>query len=501
MVDQVIRGGTVVTCDGVRLADVAIEGGRIDAVGPDLPVGSVETDARGLHVFPALIDVHLHFNEPGRTDWEGAATGSRALAAGGGALFFDMPLNSTPCTVNAHEFQKKRAALQAASITDFGLWGGLIPGSAGEMAELAECGVVGFKAFLCDSGLPEFPRCDDLTLFEGMREAARLGLPVAVHAENQEMTAGQASRPVLAELEAIQRATLLAREAGAKLHIVHVSSGRGVVLAAEARSKGTDVSIETCPHYLCFTEEDVERLGAVVKCAPPLRDAGTQAALWQEVLNGTVQIIASDHSPSPPEMKSGDFRRAWGGISGVQSTLSVLLDRGYHQRALPLERIALLIAREPARRFRIAGKGSIEAGNDADVVLVDLGTASRGTGHSSGSSQRAVATAPMAECEGELRTLPDGRGSDRSRSGSFQSPEAMAPVAECEGKLRRSGSFQGEAWTLRGEDLFQRHRISPYVGVSFRGRVRRTILRGETIYVDGRITAESHGRLIRPERN
>ncbi len=154
------------------------------------PARREEIDARGLHVFPGLIDVHLHFNEPGRTDWEGAATGSRALAAGGGTLFFDMPLNSTPCTVNAAAFDRKRAALAKSSITDFALWGGLIPGNVPEMAELADRGVVGFKAFLCDSGLPEFPRADDLTLFEGMREAARLGLPVAVHAESQELTQG-----------------------------------------------------------------------------------------------------------------------------------------------------------------------------------------------------------------------------------------------------------------------------------------------------------------------
>ena len=195
-------------------------------------------------MLPGVIDVHLHFNEPGRTEWEGAATGSRALAAGGGTLFFDMPLNSTPCTVNAREFDRKRAALETSSITDFGLWGGLVPGSVPDMAEMADRGVVGFKAFMCDSGLPEFPRADDVTLLDGLREAARLGRPVAVHAESEELTRGLAeritsrtarafldSRPVLAELEAIQRALLLAKEARAPLHIVHVSSGRGVALA------------------------------------------------------------------------------------------------------------------------------------------------------------------------------------------------------------------------------------------------------------------------------
>ncbi|HEY1865676.1 MAG TPA: amidohydrolase family protein, partial [Candidatus Acidoferrales bacterium] len=243
MFDCVIRGGSVVTHDGVHRLDLAIEDGTIVSIDGEIPGAANEIDARGLHVFPAVIDIHVHFNEPGRTHWEGAATGSRALAAGGGTVFFDMPLNSTPCTVNANEFDRKRTALEGVSIADFGLWGGLIPQSIGNMAELAGRGVVGFKAFMCDSGLPEFPRADDDTLFEGMKQAARLGLPVAVHAENQELTSALskrkveqgrtavrdflASRPIAAEIDAIQRATLLAGESGAKLHIVHVSCGRG----------------------------------------------------------------------------------------------------------------------------------------------------------------------------------------------------------------------------------------------------------------------------------
>ena len=441
MPDLVIRGGTVVTDTGVVRADVQITDGRIEAVAPDVPSAKAEIAAHGLHVFPAVLDVHLHFNEPGRTEWEGAATGSRALAAGGGTLFFDMPLNSTPCTVNAREFDRKRTALEASSITDFGLWGGLIPGNIGEMAELADRGVVGFKAFLCDSGLPEFPRADDLTLYEGLREAARLGLPIAVHAESQEITAALsarfheqgrtstrdflASRPVLAEVEAIQRATLLAKETGAKLHIVHISSGSGVVAAVEAKARGCDVSIETCPHYLFFTEEDVERLGAIAKCAPPLRSRDEQTALWRQVLNGTVEIVASDHSPAPPSMKTGDIWNAWGGIAGVQSTLAVLLDQGYHGRGLSLERIASLVAFEPARRFRIA------TGNEANFALVDLDQAAK----------------------------------------------------------------------LESAHLLHRHPSSPYVGSTFRGAVQRTILRGETIYAGGAITAKSTGKLVRPDRN
>ena len=444
MADLVVRGGTLVTPNGLARADVAIEGGAIRAIGPELPGSTNEIDARGLHVFPALIDVHLHFNEPGRTEWEGAATGSRALAAGGGAVFFDMPLNSTPCTVNAREFDRKRSALEASSITDFGLWGGLVPGNIGEMAELAGRGVVGFKAFLCDSGLPEFPRADDFTLWKGLAEAARLNLPVSVHAENQEITQGLSramaeqgrsgardfleSRPLIAEVEAIQRATLFAGETGAKLHIVHISSGRGVVAAAEAKARGVDVSIETCTHYLFFTEEDLERLGAIAKCAPPLRDAAQQHALWETLLNGTVDIVASDHSPAPPEMKTGSMMKVWGGIAGAQSTLAVLLERGHFERGLSLERIAALTAATPAKRFRISRKGQLAPGNDADLTLVDL-----------------------------------------------------------------SGSY-----TLSDRDLQQRHALSPYVGSAFRGVVRRTLRRGETIFRDGAITAQSSGRLVRP---
>jgi allantoinase len=436
-----IRGGTVVLPDGARQADIAIEGSAIAGIGPELRGGGDDIDARGLHVLPGVIDVHLHFNEPGRTEWEGAATGSRALAAGGGTVFFDMPLNSTPCTVNAREFDRKREALAAASITDFGLWGGLVPGSVCEMAELAARGVIGFKAFMCDSGLPEFPRCDDATLMDGLREAARLGVPVAVHAESEELTrvlsnraTGRgareflASRPAVAELEAIQRALLFAEETRAPLHIVHISTGRGVALAAEAKGRGVNVSIETCPHYLFFTEDDLERLGTLAKCAPPLRPASDQRALWGELIAGRVDIVASDHSPTEPARKQGDFFSAWGGIAGVQSTLAVLLDRGVQDRRLTLERLAQLVAGEPARRFRIARKGAIAVGYDADLVLVDL-----------------------------------------SRSSTLD-----------------AGSLQ------------QRHPISPYIGESFRARVHSTIRRGETIFAGGQVTANSAGTLVRP---
>ena len=437
-----IRGGTLVLPQGQCRADILVEDGIIQAIGPELSGVDFSLDASGLHVMPAVIDVHLHFNEPGRTEWEGAETGSRALAAGGGAVFFDMPLNSTPCTVNAAEFDRKRAALEASSVADFGLWGGLVPGNLDHLPGLAERGAVGFKAFLCDSGLPEFPRADDRTLFEGLKLAAQLNLPVAVHAESNELTqplphapdrssveSFLASRPVIAELEAIQRATLLAMEAGARLHIVHISCGRGVVLAAEARARGTDVSIETCPHYLFFTEDDIARLGTLAKCAPPLRSLQHQTQLWDELIKGTVDIAASDHSPAPPSLKQCEFHLAWGGIAGVQSTLPVLLESGHFQRGLPLEHITRLTSATPAKRFRIPGKGSIQVGNDADLTFVDL-------------SQSA---------------------------------------------------------TLNPEQMAHRHRLSPYAGHNFRGKIQKTLRRGETIFSDGTFPPASRGRLIRPQ--
>lgn len=441
MTDTVVRGGTIVRPGATGSSDLAIEGGVIEAIGPDLPTGREEVDARGLLVLPGVIDVHLHFNEPGRTAWEGAATGSRALAAGGGTTFFDMPLNSTPCTVDASAFDAKREALEAASIADFGLWGGLVPGGVGRLEELAARGAVGFKAFMCDSGLQEFPRADDVTLLEGMREAARLGLPVAVHAESEELTRGLAarlpggtvreflqSRPVLAEIEAVQRALLFAAETGVALHLVHLSSGRAVAMAVEAKGRGVDVSVETCPHYLFFTEEEVERLGAVAKCAPPLRSTAERDSLWDELLRGGVDMVASDHSPSDPALKECAFASAWGGIAGVQATLSVLLLAGHHERGLAAERISELLATTPARRFRIARKGALLEGYDADLVLVE----------------------------------PD------------------------------------RSWKLEASGLHQRHKMSPYIGQTFRGLVRRTIRRGETIFLDGRSTARTTGRFLRP---
>jgi allantoinase len=445
--DTLLRRGDFITGEGVLPAtDIGVAEGRIAAIGPDL-AGSAreEIDCAGLHIFPGVIDAHVHFNEPGRTEWEGFATGSRALAAGGATMCIEMPLNAHPPTLDAASFDLKLAAASTISMVDFALWGGLVPGNVERMNELAARGVVGFKAFMSASGIDDFSAADDLTLYDGMARAAKLDRIVAVHAENDTITRELAtraiaegrtgvrgylaSRPVVAELEAISRAILFAQETGCALHIVHVSTGRGVALVAEARAHGVNVSCETCPHYLVFTEEDVEAIGALAKCAPPIRSATEREALWSYLADGTLPMVASDHSPAPAAMKTdANFFRVWGGISGCQSLLPLLLTHGHVERDLPLATIARATAEYVAARFRLPGKGRIEVGSDADLALVAL----------------------------EDETV------------------------------------------LQSTDLFYRQQHSPYVGRRLRGRVARTMVRGVTVYHDGKIVSNPIGRLITP---
>lgn len=445
--DLIVRNGTLVTATGISNADLGVADGRIVALEPDLAgTSKEEINAEGLHVFPGVIDAHVHFNEPGRTHWEGFATGTAALAAGGTTTFFDMPLNAHPPTLDAESFDLKLEAAQAASLVDFALWGGLVPGNLAQLDELAERGVIGFKAFMSNSGIDDFQSVDDLTLYEGMMRATKLGKIVAVHAESDQLTSELArraieqgrtgirdyltSRPVVAELEAIQRAILFAQETGCPLHIVHVSSGRGIVMVAEARARGIDVSCETCTHYLVLTEDDVEELGAVAKCAPPLRPQTEQDALWQQLFDGNIPIVTSDHSPAPADMKtSPDFFKVWGGISGCQSLLQLLLTEGYDRRQLPLPTIAAITAENIARRFGpLPGKGRLAIDADADLVLVDLSS----------------------------------------------------------------------CFTLQRSDLFYRHQQSPYAGRLLRGRIVRTLVRGNTIFREGKIISAPTGRLLKP---
>jgi allantoinase len=390
--DLLVRGATLATAKGLVQADIAVENGMIVAVGPDLGASAREKiNATGLHALPGIIDSHVHFNEPGRADWEGIETGSNSLAAGGGTAFFDMPLNSLPPVIDAESFALKRAVAERKSRTDFGIWGGLVPGNVDHLEAMRDAGAIGFKSFMCNSGVDEFPLADPDTLRAGMKRAASLGMLVAVHAEDDTLarhrTAEQhargsdvrtwlKSRPVELELAAIRTAVDIAGETGCALHIVHVSSPDGVAMVREAKAKGVNVTVETCPHYLLLTDEDVVRIGAPAKCFPPLRPEAMRRGLWTDVEAGMIDTIGSDHSPAPPGMKrSDDFFEIWGGISGCQHGFALLLSEAITRRpaAVALAAMAQLLSANVAKRFRIgAKKGRIAAGFDADITLLNL---------------------------------------------------------------------------------------------------------------------------------
>ncbi len=381
--DLIARNATVVTERGTSTVDLAVLDGRFVEISPEISGSACEElDLTGQTVLPGVIDPHVHFNEPGRGDWEGWKTGSAALAAGGATACFEMPLNAYPPTLSGADFREKARIAANSSRVDFGLWGGLTPTNLKHLQDLAECGAIGFKAFMSNAGTEDFQVIDDFSLFEGMGIAASLGLPVAVHAENDGITSGLAaqsillgktrardylaSRPVVAELEAIGRALIVAEETGCALHIVHVSTGRGVAMIAAAQERGVDVSCETCPHYLVFLDDDVERIGALAKCSPPLRDAATSQDLWSTLLAGDIDMISSDHSPALPSMKrNADFFAVWGGIAGCQHLLPAMITSGA-SRGLSLADVARLTSSNVARRFQLEHKGGIAVGNDAD---------------------------------------------------------------------------------------------------------------------------------------
>ncbi|HWF53692.1 MAG TPA: allantoinase AllB [Solirubrobacteraceae bacterium] len=427
--------------------DIGIADGLIGATAPGGTLaGSAteECDAGELTALPGGVDVHVHCNEPGRTEWEGFATASAALAAGGFTAFFDMPLNAMPATTDVAAFDRKLAHATEASRLDFALWGGLVPGNLPELEPLHRRGVVGFKAFMCETGIQDFRPVDDATLRDGMREIAALGSILAVHAENDAITgsltaAARArgrtdaraylqSRPPIVELEAIGRAIALAADTGCRLHIVHVSTANGVELVQAARHRGVDVSWETTPHHLAFTGEDVERIGVLAKCTPVMHDAANRDRLWAHVAGDPDAIVASDHSPAPASLKpEGDFFAAWGGISGAQSTRGVLL-QGVADGRLALDAALAVTGANPARRFGLGSKGVIAPGRDADLALVDL----------------------------------DAR------------------------------------WALGTAELRYRHAHSPFVGTPLRGAVRHLLARGRWLIRDGEPRPGHHGRLLVP---
>jgi allantoinase len=440
--DLCIANARIVDEHGEFYGAIGIRDGKIAALlagAPDAPAAET-IDAGGRVLLPGLVDAHVHFNEPGRTDWEGFECGSQGAAAGGVTTVVDMPLNNYPAVVDGPTLLAKRAALAGRSVVDYLLWGGLVSDNVGQLAEQDAAGAVAYKAFMSSSGIDDFVAVSDGVLLDGLRHAAHSGKLVAVHAESEALTARLAvqlraagridrrawleSRPPLAEAEAISRALLLARAAGAQLHIVHVSTAEGVDLVEATRRIGQPATCETCPHYLALDEDDFVRIGPDAKCAPPLRSRAGVEALWQRVLAGQVDTIGSDHSPCPTADKrrgDHDIWAAWGGISGVQAMLPLLLDEGVHKRGMSLPLLARLVSANPARLFGLyPRKGSLQPGADADLTLVDLDA----------------------------------------------------------------------DWTMRAADLFARHKHSPYDGRRLRGKVAMTWVRGQAVYHDGAIVAQ-----------
>jgi len=445
MKDLLIHSGSVVTPERVFVADVAITGEEIVAVSPNLERDAWQiVDASGAFLFPGFIDAHVHFNEPGRANWEGWEAGTRGAAAGGVTTVLEMPLNAHPPTTTPAAFDEKLAIASQKALVDFGLWGGLVPDNLDTLQTLHQRGVIGFKAFMSDSGIDDFHRVSDGVLAIGLKVTARLNAIVGVHAESQEMLETQGApsplawcraRPAAAEVDAIRRLLVCMRGAGkgVRAHVVHVSCAAGLAEVDAARGKGVSITAETCPHYLAFTEQDFERIGPPLKCAPPIRDASTREALWAEMLAGRVDLIGSDHSPCPAAAKQKgdhDIWQAWGGVAGIQATLPVLLTEGLHARGLSLERIAHMTATAPAQLFGLyPRKGAITVGADADFAII----------------------------------APDTQ------------------------------------WTFQPQNLEARSGVSAYLGREFTGQVVRTIVRGRTVFLDGRVVGEmGWGQLVKP---
>lgn len=358
--DLIVRGGAV---DGTPV-DVVVEDTRIVALtraGEGGPARRI-VEGHGLTVLPGAVDAHVHFDAPGRDEWEGWSTGSLAAAAGGVTTVVDMPIDSNPPTIDVESVRAKRATAEKSSLVDFGLWGGLVPANAGALGDLLGTGVVGLKAFLCDSGWPEFPACGLDALSLGMRAAAGAGLPVAVHCEDQShFGPHETDRPIAAEVAAVAAAGSVATAEGAALHVVHCSSADAV----EEAHRWPGTTVETCPHYLALTDADAARIGADAVCCPPLRDEENRRRLLALTASGRVDSVASDHSPCPPEQKAGEVPFA--GVAGVETALSALLALD----TLPLSLIVRLRT-AAAALCRLPGKGALRPGCDADLALVDL---------------------------------------------------------------------------------------------------------------------------------
>jgi allantoinase len=384
--DLVIRARRAVVGGSERPVSVAVRDGRVAALTPyaEPPTASRTVDLADDEVLlPGLVDTHVHVNEPGRTEWEGFASATRAAAAGGVTTLIDMPLNSIPPTVTVAALREKQQAARDQVMIDVGFWGGAVPDHLGDLESLHEAGVFGFKCFLADSGVEEFPPLDHERFVDAMTETARLGALLIVHAEDADMLDAATpaegttyagflrSRPDAAEQGAVDQVIDTARRTGGRAHVLHLSSARAMPALHAARAAGVDISVETCPHYLCLAAEEIPDGATEYKCCPPIRERSNQDALWSGLVAGDIDLVVSDHSPCTVELKRrdvGDFGLAWGGIASVQLGLPAMWSSAA-ARGVDLARLVGWMATAPADRVGLSHKGRIAEGADADFAV------------------------------------------------------------------------------------------------------------------------------------
>jgi allantoinase len=395
-----IRSHRVVFPHNVEPASLEIRDGRITAIGPFDVIAVTEDsiDAGNNLLLPGLIDTHVHINDPGRAEWEGFRTATRAAAAGGYTTLVDMPLNNLPATTTVENLRLKQNAARGELTVDVGFWGGAVHDNAGDIQPLADAGVLGYKCFLVHPGIDGFTMVNRAQLEAAMPRIAKTGLVLLAHAElpgpieqaTAELHASGcdwkrystylASRPDQAELDAIRLLIELSRKHACRVHIVHLATAEALPDLRAARAEGLPITVETCPHYLHFCAQEIADGSTMHKCAPPIRSRANRELLWQALISGDIDLIATDHSPCPPEMKTrgdGSFLEAWGGIASLQLALPVIWTEA-SKRDIPISTVARWMSEQPAKLAGLdASKGGIEVGKDADLVVFDPDAAQR----------------------------------------------------------------------------------------------------------------------------